>query len=98
MVPVSVGAAAAGAAAANAAAIQAIRACGVTVHLEEAEFLGFVRREPGMLVVYSESWLITRTYHYLTSYRGLAFYAKSTTPLPLPKGVEVIAAKSMRVL
>jgi len=89
--------AAAGAAAAAAATANALRASGVIVHLEGDEFLSIVSREPRSLVVHAAGGLLWQSYQYLTSYRGLAFYTISSVPLPLPKGVEVITAKSIWV-
>ena len=35
------------------------------------------------------------TYQYLTSYKGLTFYTKSSAPLNLTWGTEVVLAKSI---
>ena len=88
-------AAAAGGAAVVAATIQAIRASGVIVHVGGEEFLSIVNREPNMLVVHATGGLITTNYQYLTSYRGLAFYTKTSVPLPLPKGLELVQASQI---
>jgi hypothetical protein len=78
-------AAAAGAAAAAAAATaQAIRASGVVVQLES---------EP--LVVHATGGFLSTTYQYLTSYKGLAFFTKSSEPLALGKDVEMVVAGSI---
>ena len=85
--------AAGGAAAAAAAMAQAIRASGVLVRLEPAEFnkmLGLVR-DP--LIVCAEGGVFTTSYAYLMSYKGLAFYTKSGTPLPLPHDAEIVSAR-----
>jgi hypothetical protein len=87
---------AAGAAGAAAAAIaQAIKASGVLVRLEPAEFMKVVGRVPDPLVVVATGGLFTKNFQYLTSYKGLAFYTKSDEPLELPATAEVIAAKGI---
>jgi hypothetical protein len=88
----SAGGAAAGAAAAAAAVAQAIKASGVLVRVEPAEFLRIVQRQPGLLVVHATGGLFRTHYHYLTSYKGLAFFAKSPSPLTLPADCETIPA------
>ena len=85
---------AAGAAAAAAIA-QAIKASGVLVRLDPAEFMKVVSRVPEPLVVVAEGGLFTTNYQYLMGYKGLAFYTKSDEPLQLPATAEVIAAKGI---
>jgi hypothetical protein len=86
---------AAGGAAAAAAIAQAIKASGVLVRLEPAEFLKLLNRVPGPLVVAATGGLFTKNYQYLMGYKGLAFYTKSPEPLQLPADGEVIAAKGI---
>ena len=89
----SAGAAGGAAAAAAAAAVaQAIKASGVLVRVEPAEFLRIVQRQPGLLVVHATGGLFRTNYQYLTSYKGLAFFAKSPEPLTLPADCETIPA------
>ena len=84
------------AAAAVAAAIaQAIKASGVLVRLDPAEFMKIAGRVPDPLVVVAMGGLFTTNYQYLMGYKGLAFYTKSDEQLPLPASAEVIAAKSI---
>jgi hypothetical protein len=87
--------AAGGAAAAAAAIIQAIKASGVLVRVEPAEFLKIVGRTPDPLVVTATGGVFSKNYRYLTSYKGLAFYTKSSDPLPLPADAEVVAAQGI---
>jgi hypothetical protein len=85
---------AAGAAAAAAIA-QAIKASGVLVRLDPAEFMKIVGRVPDPLVVVATGGLFTKNYQYLVAYKGLAFYTKSAEPLQLPATTEVIAARGI---
>lgn len=86
-------AAGANAAAAAAAAIaQAIKAAGVLVRLQPEEFSKILNRVKDPLVVTAEGGIFRHNYQYLTSYKGLAFFTKSNTPLLLPAGVELVAA------
>lgn len=85
-----------GAAAAAAALAQAIKASGVLVRVEPEDFLNIVLRMEEPLVVHAQAsalagWLGGRE-RYLTSYKGLAFFAKSPIPIPLPEAAEVIEA------
>ncbi len=85
-----------GAAAAAAAAVaQATKASGVLVRLEPDEFLKIVTRQPNPLIVRAVGGLLSTNYQYLFSYKGLAFYTKSSEELPLPTGAEVVFAKGM---
>ncbi|SFH81940.1 hypothetical protein [Planctomicrobium piriforme] len=85
-----------GAAAAGAAAvIQAIKAMGVVIQLDPDNWMDIVCREPDALVVHSTSWFFGTTQNYLTSYKGLAFYTRSTELLHLPPDVEVVEARKL---
>jgi hypothetical protein len=84
-----------GAAAAHAALVQAVKASGVLVRLEPDEFLRILLKNRGALVVTSAGGWWNRGYHYLTGYKGLAFYTRSTAELSLPGDVELIAAKQI---
>ena len=90
------GAAAGGAAGAAAAAIaQAIKASGAIVRVESTDFMTMLEKVENPLVVCSESRFFSTKYHYLTSYKGLIFYTKSTMPLMLRPSVELIRARSI---
>jgi hypothetical protein len=78
--------------AAAAAIIQAIKASGVIVRVEPAEFSRLVDRAKDPLIVVAEGGLFSKNYQYLMSYKGLAFFTKSSTALPLPGGAEVVTA------
>jgi hypothetical protein len=83
---------AAGAAAAAAAIAQAIKASGVLVRVEPAQFEAIVGRTRAPLVVTATGGLFTTNYQYLTSYKGLAFFTKSPSLIPLPGDAELIVA------
>ena len=87
----AVGAAGAGAAAAIA---NAIKASGAIVQVEPLEFQNILGRMEQPLLVYSPSGFL-RPYKYLTSYKGLIFYAKSKEPLMINQEVELVTAKSI---
>jgi hypothetical protein len=89
---------AAGAGAAAAAAIaQAIKASGVLVRVEPEEFSKILSRAKDPLVVAAKGGVFSTNYQYLISYKGLAFFTKSDTPLALPSGCEVVAAWSINI-
>jgi len=90
------GAAAGGAAAAAGAAIaQAIKASGAIVRVEPVDFETILNKVDKPLVVYSQSRFFSKKYHYLTAYKGLIFYTKTTTPLMLRPSAEVIQARQI---
>jgi hypothetical protein len=82
-------------AAALAAIAQATKASGVIVKLEPNEFLQILRRQNAALVVTAQGGFFWPNFQYLTSYKGLAFFTKSATPLSLPSGVEIVEAGSI---
>jgi hypothetical protein len=82
-------------AAAAAAIAQAIKASGVIVRVEPNDFLGIVHRQPGALVVHATGGFFSTNYQYLMSYKGLAFFTKSSEPLNLPSGTELVEAKAI---
>jgi hypothetical protein len=88
--------AAAGAAVAAAIA-NAIKASGVLVSVEPEEFAAILRRTERPLVVAAQGGFFSPHYKYLTSYKGLAFYTKSRTPLVLPAGAEIVNAKGISI-
>ena len=81
------------AAAARAAAIaKAIKASGAIVSMEPDDFLQIVSKSSKPLVVMAEGGFLKTSYQYLTNYRGLIFFTKSPTPLPLPGDIELVMA------
>jgi hypothetical protein len=90
--------AAAGAGAAAAAAIaEAVKASGVIVHVKQADLLAIVEQADAPLVVWAEGGVFSRSYQYLTSYKGLAFYTKTSEKLQLPPHAESVHAKKIWV-
>ena len=88
---------AAGAAAAHAALINALKASGVVVRLEIAEWLKILGRTDRPLVVTGTGGVFKKHNQYLTSYRGLAFFATSKDTIVLPPRCEIIQAKSISI-
>ena len=81
--------------AAHAAMVNALRASGVIVRVRPEDFLALLRRVEEPLVVAAQGGLLRNSYQYLTSYKGLAFYAQSPTPLMLPRTVETVLAEKI---
>lgn len=90
-------AAAAAGAAAAAAIANAIKASGVLVTVTPEDFANILRRIEQPLIVAAQGGFFSTNYKYLTSYKGLAFYTKSPTPLILPIGAEVVNAKGISI-
>ncbi|HSR52025.1 MAG TPA: hypothetical protein VLV83_14435 [Acidobacteriota bacterium] len=90
------GGGAAGAAAAAAAAIaEAIKASGAVIKMKPGEFQKLLDRMEEPLVVVSEGGFFSTRYQYLTSYKGLHFYAKASEPLRLPSSAEVMPSEKI---
>ena len=88
----------AGASAAAAAAIvQALKASGTIVTVAPQEFERLLARQPELLVVTAQAGFFSTKYQYLTSYKGLAFFAQSPAPLRLPPGSELVEAQKIWV-
>jgi len=90
------GAMAGGVAASQAAAIaSAVRAFGPVVTVEPSDFEAILRRSEAPLVVCAQGGVFSTRYQYLMAYKGLFFYAKTQTPLPLGRNVETINARKL---
>ena len=58
-------------------------------------FEKIVSKMESPLVVIAEGGFLSAGYRYLTSYKGLFFFAKSKERIFLPAGTEVVEAKSI---
>ena len=81
--------------AAAAAIANAIKASGSIVRVEPNTFADILRRVDTPMLVYAQGGFLSGKHHYLTSYKGLTFYAKSAEQIDLPRGVEVIVAQKI---
>jgi hypothetical protein len=88
---------AASAAAAHAAQVNAQKASGVIVRLEIAEWLKILERTERPLVVIGTGGVLKKHNQYLTSYRGLAFFATSKDTIVLPPRCEIVHAKKISI-
>ena len=82
---------------AAAAIAQAIKASGVVIRVAPYEFRKIIIRMPDPLVVIAQGGVFSTKYRYLTSYKGLAFFTKSDTPLDLPAVADVVTAERIWV-
>ena len=71
---------------------RATKASGVIVRVTPADFLAILERTTTPLVVVAQGGVFKTHHQYLTSYKGLAFFTKSTQAFMLPRGVETIVA------
>jgi hypothetical protein len=81
--------------AASAAIAKAIKASGVILRVKPAEFSKILNRATDPLIVVYEGGIFSTNYQYVMSYKGLTFFTKSGTPLPLPSGAELVTADSI---
>jgi hypothetical protein len=79
-------------AAAAAAIAQAVKASGAIVKVEPQDFQTILERQIEPLVVQAKGGIFSTKYQYLTSYKGLFFFTKSSTPLNLSSDTEVVQA------
>jgi hypothetical protein len=82
-------------AAAYAAIANAVKASGAIVRVEPEEFLKILRKVEKPLVVTAKGGFIKANHQYLTGYKGLVFYTKSSTPLMLSSSAEVVVSKQI---
>ncbi|MDX6384977.1 MAG: hypothetical protein QOK48_2550 [Blastocatellia bacterium] len=83
-------------AAAGAAAIaNAIKASGVVVRVEPEDFAKILGRIEKPLVIYSKGGWFSTKHQYLVSYKGFAFYTKTSSEIFFPSSVEVINTRSI---
>ena len=85
-----------GGAAGAAAAANAIRAIGSIVIVEPNEFISILEKNEKPIVVHSPSSFMTK-HKYITSYKGLVFFTKSSTELIIPSFVEIVEAKKILI-
>ena len=83
----------AAAAAAAAAIANAIKASGVIVQVTPENFELILQHAKDPLIVYAEGGVFRTSHQYLMSYKGIAFWTKSSEPLPLPSSAETVLAK-----
>jgi hypothetical protein len=86
---------AAAAAAAQAAIAQAVKASGAIIRVEPDAFMIILAKVDVPLVVSATGGVFKKDFRYLTSYKGLIFFTKSSFQLILPGRAEIIAAKEI---
>lgn len=74
---------------------EAQKALGGLVHVEPEQFLQVLGRTANPLVVTAAPRGLAVSHHYVTSYKGILFHAKSRQPLTLPRGAEVVKARKI---
>jgi hypothetical protein len=80
---------------AAAAIANAIKASGSIIRVEPQTFAEILRKVERPLVVYAQGGIFSGKHQYLTSYKGLTFFAKSNEQIELPRGVEIVVAKKI---
>ncbi len=78
-----------------AAIAQAIKASGAIVRVEPHDFETILSRVDEPLVVTAQGGFFATSYQYLTAYKGLIFFTKTSTPLKLAPSVEMIEANKI---
>ncbi len=73
----------------------AIKASGAIVKVEADVFQQLIQKQQNGLVVFNEGGILSTSYKYLMSYKGIFFFTKTKTPLILPGGMEVVKTKKI---
>lgn len=73
----------------------AVKASGVIVQVSGDDFLAILNWNAEPLVVHATTGLFSTKHQYLTSYRGLAFYAKVPDPISLPPHAQLVEANKI---
>lgn len=68
---------------------------GPFVVCEPIEFQNLLARCETPIIVCAEKGMLTKTFQYLTSYRGLVFYTESGFPIEMPTQAEVVSARQI---
>jgi hypothetical protein len=84
-----------GAAAYAAMMARATKASGVIVRVTPADFLTILARSEVPLIIVAQGGVFKKHHQYLTSYKGLAFYTRSTDAFELPRKAEVVVAEKI---
>lgn len=80
---------------AAAAIAQAIKASGVLVKVEPEDFSTIISKSESPLIVMAEGGVFTKNFQYLTSYKGLAFFTKTSQQIQFPNKTELIYAQKI---
>ena len=74
---------------------QAVKATAGLIRIDAADFQGILNRLENPVVVVAAGGLFSKSYKYLTSYRGFILYTQSREPLHVPGRAEVLQASAM---
>ena len=85
------------AAAAHAAMINAIKASGAVVRIEEEDFRNLISKMDSGLVIEKPGGSMFSNYKYSTSYQGFIFYCRSRDAITIPSRLEKITARRIWV-
>jgi len=78
-----------------AAMIRATKASGVIVKIEPSDFEALAAKIGDPLVVAARGGFFGKSFDYLMSYKGLAFYTRSPDAISLPSKVELVSARQI---
>ena len=76
---------------------QAIKASGAIVSVEPDGFETILGKTETPLIVCAQGGIFSTKYYYLTPYRGLIFFTRTSEPLSLPPKAELINARKIWV-
>lgn len=84
-----------GATSAAAAMAQAIKASGTLVYVDVDAFKKILSKIDSPLIIMTHGGFLSKTFQYLTSYKGLTFFTKMDQEMLMPSKAELIYAKKI---
>ena len=75
----------------------AIKASGAIIRMEPSEFQKILSKSESPLIVTALSGVFSKKFLYLTNYKGLHFFCKSSTPIILPSDAEIVQSKKIYI-
>ncbi len=76
---------------------EAVKASGAIVEVEPENFTDMLAKVNKPLVIMALGGVVKKNYRYLVGYKGFVFFTRSKTALEMPRGIDVIVTKRIRI-
>lgn len=73
------------------------QAVGPLIFVDRDTFLDIIQRDNGVLVVVAEPTMLTKTYQYMCSHKGMTFVVQGKEKFDLPAGINVLRVKFIQI-
>jgi hypothetical protein len=77
--------------------LEAVQSFGIIVTVSPVTFAKIIAQQERPLIITALGGFFRHYHRYLTSYKGLAFFTKSSVPLELPDMSEIVYARKIRI-